>query len=153
DFGGKQVWMVDLQNRYGRFEIQFGMTSTPVLDGDRLYLQLIHSGGATVACIEKDTGAEVWRQKRASDAHDECEHSYASPIIYRDDRRSLLLTHGADYIVAHNLADGSEIWRCGGLNSKGQYNSTFRLIATPVAIPGLIVVPSAKKGPVLALRP
>ena len=39
------------------------------------------------------------------------------------------------------------------MNSKGQYNHEFRFVASPVAVPGLIVVPSAKNGPVLGLRP
>ena len=153
DFAGHEIWKIDLQQRYGRFDIQFGMTSTPVLDGDRLYLQLLHSGAATVLALDKTTGREIWKQHRPSDARDECEQSYASPIVYRDAKQSFLLTHGADCIVAHRLSDGSEIWRCGGLNPKGRYNNTLRFVASPVAVPGLIVVPSAKNGPVLGLHP
>jgi outer membrane protein assembly factor BamB len=150
---GEQVWAFNLQDRYGKFDIQFGMTSTPVLDGDRLYLQLLHTGGAQVLALDKATGNEVWKVARASDATAECEHSYASPVIYRDDRLELLLTHGCDYVVAHQLTDGQEVWRCGGLNPKGRYNPTLRFVASPLAVPGLIVVPSAKNGPVLGLDP
>lgn len=150
---GKEVWKFDLQDRYGKFDIQFGMTSTPVLDGDRLYLQLLHSGGALVIALDKATGEEVWKQPRPSDATAECEHSYASPVLYRDDKTELLLTHGCDYIVAHRLADGEEVWRCGGLNLKSNYNPTLRFVASPLAVPGMVIVPSAKNGPVLALDP
>jgi outer membrane protein assembly factor BamB len=150
---GEEVWQADLQERYGKFDIQFGMTSTPVLDAGRLYLQLIHSGGAWAIALDAATGKEIWKQKRPSDARSECEHSYASPIVYRDGDLELLLTHGADYIVAHRLSDGAEVWRCGGLNPPGNYNPTLRLVASPVAAPGLIVVPSAKNGPVLGLDP
>ncbi|HEV3416914.1 MAG TPA: PQQ-binding-like beta-propeller repeat protein [Pirellulales bacterium] len=153
DFAGKEIWKFDLQERYGRFDIQFGMASTPVLDGDHLYLQLIHSGGSVVLCLDKATGGEVWKQRRFTDARDESEQSYASPIIYRAGKQALLLSHGGDYIIAHRLTDGIEVWRCGGLNPKGKYNNTLRFIASPVAAPGLIVVPSAKNGPVLGLRP
>ena len=150
---GKPVWGFNLQDRYGQFKIQFGMTSTPVLDGDRLYLQIIHSGGAGVVCLNAASGEEIWQQKRPSDARDECEHSYASPVIYRSGEQEMLLTHGADLIVAHRLKDGHEIWRCGGLNPPGNYNHTLRFVASPVAAAGLIVVPSAKNGPVLGLSP
>ncbi len=150
---GEKLWGYNLQERYGKFNIQFGMTSTPVLDGDRLYLQLLHSGGATVLCLHAPDGKEIWKQSRPSDAREECEQSYASPIIYRDGKLAMLLTHGGDYIVAHRLTDGGEIWRCGGLNNKGNYNNTLRFVATPVATEGLIVVPSAKNGPVLGLSP
>ncbi len=64
-----------------------------------------------------------------------------------------MLTHGCDYVVAHRLADGAEIWRCGGLNPKGNYNPTLRFVASPVAAEGLVVVPSAKNGPVLGISP
>jgi len=153
DFEGNQVWHVDLQDRYGRFNIQFGLSSTPVLDGDRLYLQLLHSNDWLVLALDNLTGAEIWKHRRQSDAYNECEQSYASPVLYRDGERSFLLTHGCDYIVAHRLSDGAELWRCGGLNPRGNYNQTLRFVASPLAVPGMVVVPSAKRGPVLGLKP
>ncbi|MFN0021896.1 MAG: PQQ-binding-like beta-propeller repeat protein [Pirellulaceae bacterium] len=156
---GKEVWKLDLQQRYGKFKIQFGMTSSPVLDNGRLFLQLIHGDGnpatreAVVVCLDGVTGNEIWKADRPSDGKQECEHSYASPVIYRDDKLAYLLTHGADYVVAHDLADGRELWRCGDLNPKGNYNNTLRFVASPLAIPGMVIVPSAKNGPVLCLRP
>lgn len=159
DFAGHLVWQENLQSRYGKFNIQFGMTSTPVLDGDRLYLQLIHGDGdpktreALVVCLDKATGKEIWKQNRTSEARAENEHSYASPILYRDKERSFLLTHGADYVVAHSLQDGSEIWRCGGLHPPSRYDPTLRFVASPACVPGLIVVPSAKQGVILGLKP
>ena len=153
DFAGREIWKFNLQDRYGKFNISFGMASTPVLDGDRLYLQLLHTGAALVLCLDKATGNEIWKQHRASDARAECEHSYASPVLYRDRDHEFLLTHGCDYAVAYRLSDGAEIWRCGGLNPKGRYNPTLRFVASPVASEGLVVVPSAKNGPVLGLSP
>lgn len=153
DFEGNQVWKYNLQDKYGRFDIQFGMTSTPLIDGDKLYIQCMYTGASYVVALDKLTGNEVWKFDRSSDAVAECEHSYASPMLYRDGEREFLLTHGADYIVAHSLVDGSELWRCGGLNPKDNYNKTLRFVASPLAVPGLIVVPSAKNGPVLGLRP
>lgn len=159
DREGNETWKLDLQQEFGKFKIQFGMTSTPVLDGDRLYVQLIHGDGnpqtreATVAALDKMNGKTIWKTGRPSEAHTENEHSYASPLIYRDRDRSFLLTHGADYIVAHDLDSGNEIWRCGGLHPPSGYDPTLRLVSSPVAVPGLIIVPSAKRGITRALRP
>ncbi|MGQ0635840.1 MAG: outer membrane protein assembly factor BamB family protein [Planctomycetaceae bacterium] len=158
DFDGNEIWKLDIQERYGKFNIQFGMSSTPVLDGNRLYLQLIHGDGkpetreAAVVCLDKATGKQIWRQERPSPAYAENEHSYASPTIYRDDKQAFLLTHGADYLVAHSLDDGHELWRSGGLQP-AKYDPTLRLVSSPVAVPGLIVAPSAKGGNVIAVKP
>ena len=153
DFNGNEIWKFNTQDRFGRFDISFGMSSTPVLDGDRLYIQLLHTGAAVVAALDKNTGKTIWRHDRASDATKECEHSYASPMLYRDEDHEFLLTHGADYTVAHRLSDGAELWRCGGMNPKGRYNYTLRFVASPVAAEGLIVSPTAKNGPVIAISP
>ena len=153
DFAGNEVWKIDLQQKYGKFNIAFGMTSTPILDGDKLYIQLLHTNYYLLAALDKLTGKELWKHDRTSDARAECEHSYASPTLYRDDKQEFLLAHGCDYVTAHSLADGKEIFRCGKLNAPGdKYNPTLRFVASPVAAEGLVVVPSAKNGPVLGLR-
>jgi outer membrane protein assembly factor BamB len=159
DFDGNQVWKKDLQRAYGAFDIQFGLSSTPVLDGDRLYLQLIHGPWnkephqGLVVALDKQTGEEVWKHERVTDAVDECKHSYASPTIYEDDNVRFLITHGADYAIAHDLDTGQEIWRCGDLHPRSGYNNTLRFVASPASVPGLIVVPTAKRGKVVGIRP
>jgi outer membrane protein assembly factor BamB len=256
DVDGNEKWKVNVQERYGPFDLQFGMHSTPVLDADRLYLQVIHgpmrgdSEPSYVVALDSATGKEIWKRDRKTGATFECKHSYSSPVLYDDGKLKFLLTHGADYIIAHRLSDGQEIWRHGGMNppqdfaradagtpeparvdsgsgglverfdtnkdgkvaraeipegatrrvfdglvekhnldanktytvaelrkaiglaesstlgaglpaapseqrrqAAGGYNQTLRFVASPVATPGLIVVPSAKKGNVLGLRP
>jgi len=163
DFDGNEIWKLDLQERYGKFKIQFGMTSTPILHGDNLYFQCIHGDyrgetkEAFLVALEKRTGKEVWKQDRLSDAYGENEHSYASPVIYDDGELRLLITHGGDYVMAHDLDDGREVWRCGGLNPQDDpnkdYHKTLRFVASPTAVSGMIVVPTAKNGPVISIRP
>ena len=153
DFEGNQVWHTNLADRYGKFNLYFVMSTTPLLDKDRLYFQLIHSNAWVVLALDKMTGEEIWKHNRDSDATDECEQAYTSPILYRDAEREYLVVHGADYVTAHSLEDGSEIWRCGGFNPEASYNPSLRFVASPVATEGLIVVPSAKNGPVLGIDP
>ena len=153
DVQGNEVWHTNLAEHYGRFNLFFVMASTPLLDKDRLYIHLIHSNAWLVLALDKMTGEEVWKHNRKSDATEECEHAYTSPILYRDAAREYLVVHGADYVTAHSLEDGSEIWRCGDLNPKSSYNYSLRFVASPVATEGLIVVPSAKNGPVVGIDP
>lgn len=158
---GDLVWKKDLQEEYGKFNIQFGMSTTPVLDNGNLYIALMHgnmrdskktSVGQVIA-LDAKTGKEIWMHLRKTNAVGENKHSYASPTIYRDSEREFLITHGADYVMGHSLDDGSELWRCGGFNPTGsKYNLFLRLVSSPSCSKGIIVVPTAKRGPVLALK-
>jgi outer membrane protein assembly factor BamB len=153
DFEGKEIWRFNAQERYGNFRIQHGMHTTPLLYGDRLYLSLLHAGGMWVIALDKATGNEIWKVARPTDGRGEGQHSYASPCLWHNGKDEYLIVHGCDYTTAHRLTDGREIWRLGDLNSKSRYNATLRFVASPVAVPDLIVVPTAKSGPIVAVKP
>jgi outer membrane protein assembly factor BamB len=153
DFAGNIVWRFDAQQRYGKFRIQHGIHITPVLDGDRLYLSLLHSNAWLVLAVDKKTGDEIWKVRRESDATDECEQAYSSPVLWRNGKAEYLVVLGCDYCTAHSVKDGAEIWRVGDLNPKNRYNRAFRIIATPAASADLIVVPSARDGPIIGVKP
>ena len=153
DLAGKEVWRLNVQEKFGKFRYGFGFHTTPVLHQGRLYLQLIHSGGGRVVALDAATGNTVWNVERPSDGRAECEHSYASACLWNDGKRAYLVTHGNDYAVAHDLKDGKEIWRLGDLNPKESYNSSLRFVASPVAVAGMIIVPTAKNRGVVAVKP
>jgi outer membrane protein assembly factor BamB len=163
DFEGHEVWRADMSERYGPFDIAFGMSSTPVLHGDRIFFQFIHGDGkaetheALVVALDKGTGAEIWRAPRITGAHTENEHSYASPILYDFEGDTFLVTHGADFTIAYDLEDGAERFRLGGLNPhedpRRPYHPTLRFVASPAAAEGILVCPTAKNGPIFAIRP
>jgi outer membrane protein assembly factor BamB len=156
DFGGKEVWRFNAQDRYGKFHYGYGMHTTPVLYKDRLYIQLLHDGGQWVIALDKATGQDAWKIQRPSDGRAECLHSYASAFVWEKGDDAYLVVHGNDYTTGHSLKDGSELWRLGDLNpptSKQRYNTTLRFVASPLTTPDLIVVPTAKKGTVVGLKP
>jgi outer membrane protein assembly factor BamB len=152
DFDGNVLWHFNAQDRYGRFEILHGMHVTPLLHGDRLYLSLLHGGGQWVVCLDTATGNEVWKVQRPTDGIFEGTHSYASPILWRHAEGEELVVHGCDYTTGHRLSDGAEIWRLGDLNDKDRYDRTFRIIASPTASGEILVVPTCKAGPVVAIK-
>ncbi|MCC6419613.1 MAG: PQQ-binding-like beta-propeller repeat protein [Gemmataceae bacterium] len=152
DFQGKVVWQFNAQERYGKFDIQHGMHVTPVLHGDRLYVSLLHAGGWWVIALDKATGREVWKAQRPTDGDFEGQHSYASPVVWSNGKEEYLVVHGCDYTTAHRLTDGSEVWRLGDLNLKSRYDNTLRFVASPAVTAELIIVPTAKHGPVVAVK-
>lgn len=165
DFEGNEVWKFDVADRFGRLDIQFGLTSTPVLNGDSLYLQLIHGAMkkgdpnrvGKVVKLDKKTGDTQWEVDRVTQAEFECKHSYASPFIYDDGKQQFFVAHGADCTTGHSLADGKEIWRLSELNGPTDLNKknndlTFRFVASPLVVPGSIIIPTAKDGPTVAIK-
>jgi outer membrane protein assembly factor BamB len=153
DFDGKIIWRFDAQERYGKFKIYHGVHITPLLEGDRLYWSLLHSNAWLVLALDKATGKEIWKVRRETDGTDECEQAYASPVLWRDGTNDQLVVLGCDYCTGHSLKDGAELWRVGDLNPKDRYNRMFRIIATPAASKDVIVVPSARDGPLVGVKP
>jgi outer membrane protein assembly factor BamB len=164
DFAGEEKWKFDTNDRFGQIDIQFGMTSTPALDGDHLYLQLIHgpmrhdddTRTGKVVKLDKLTGETVWEIDRVTDADFECKHSYASPFVYSHGDQRFLVVHGADCTTGHSLATGEELWRLNELNGPSDINSqqhdaTFRFVSSPAVGDGFIIVPTAKAGPTVRL--
>lgn len=150
---GEKVWERDIQKDYGEFGLYWGYASSPALADDKLIVQVLH--GATtqnpsyLAAFDKKTGKTVWKVERKTDATQECPDAYTTPLITRVDGRDLIIISGADYVTAHDLADGSEIWRCGGLNPEKAGN--YRICGTPIITDGLVIATSRER-PMLAIR-
>lgn len=160
---GQKVWNFNLQERFGKFDIQFGMSTTPVLHNGRLFFQLIHGSmsrenaaePAIVVALDAATGETIWNVPRKTGAVQENKHSYASAILYDYDGLTLLITHGSDYTIAYDPQDGKEVWRLGNYNPQSSpgFNPYLRFVASPGVGPGIVVCPTAKRGGVYAIRP
>ena len=68
DFAGKELWGRDIQADYGRFGLQWGYASSPLLFEDALYVQVLHGmhtdDPSYLLRIDKATGKTVWRVLR-----------------------------------------------------------------------------------------
>ena len=107
-------------------------------------------------CLNAEDGSTIWKKERVTGAENENEHYYASPMLYNFGTTAYLITHGADFTIAYALEDGKELWRLGGLNPHDdpdrKYHPTLRFVASPAAAEGIIIVPTAKNGPLFAIR-
>lgn len=159
DFDGNEKWSVDTLEKYGNFlsaqTIQFGGHWTPVLHDGKLYVTIMHRQGQHVIAFDAATGKEIWKIERPSDSPKGVESPdvYASPFIWQNGEKALLIVHGNDYCTGHNLKDGSEVWRVTELNPKAKYNRAWRAVSSPLVTPELIVVPSCKSGVTVAIDP
>ncbi len=158
DFDGNQVWKLNVQEKYGQFDIQFGMPTSPVLYNGVLYLQIMHGdmrtgdpGVAYLLALNAATGEEKFKMDRPSDGGYETKHGYASAVLAYTDKEPIILMHGADYLSAHSLKDGHEFWRAGDFQPE-VYEKFWRFVASPAANEGYIVIPTCKKGPTIGLK-
>ena len=154
DFDGKEIWRCNLQERYGTFKQNWGgIHTSPLLEGDRLYLSLLQANAALVVAIDKSTGAEVWKIQRQSDATGESKEAYTSPMIGTNGKEKYLITHGGDYTIAHRLSDGSEIGASATSIPRRSIAGIIVLLPPRPCSADLVVVPTAKKGVLVGVRP
>ena len=87
DFAGKELWSRDIQADYGRFGLQWGYASSPLLFEDALYVQVLHGmhtdDPSYLLRIDKATGKTVWRVLRTTRARFESPDAYTTPALLR----------------------------------------------------------------------
>jgi outer membrane protein assembly factor BamB len=87
---GQLVWTRDLSAEFRVPQDFFGVTCTPLVEGDRLIINLGAPGGPCVVAIDKNNGALVWG------AGTKWGPSYASPVpaVLHGQRRVLVFAGG-----------------------------------------------------------
>ena len=154
DFAGKELWSRDIQTDYGRFGLNWGYASSPLLHGDALFVQVLHGmktdDPSYVLRIDKATGKTVWRVERPTHAQRESPDSYTTPALLQYEGKTEIVISGGDAVTGHDPATGKELWRVDGLNP--QNRGDYRIVASPTVMSGLIVSPS-RNNPLTAIRP
>lgn len=153
DFDGKEIWMRDIQKEYGRFGLNWGYGSSPLLHGDSLFVQVLHGmrtdDPSYLLRIDKATGKTVWRVERPTNARMESPDSYTTPAILQAGNATELVITGGDVVTGHDPATGKELWRADGLNPDNDAN--YRIVASPVTYGDLIIAPTRER-PLLVLK-
>lgn len=153
DRGGKELWSRDLQAEYGRFGLQWGYASSPLLLGDSLYVQVLHGmktdDPSYLLRIDKKTGETRWRVERPTDARRESPDAYTTPAVAETRNGREIVVSGGDVVTGHDPATGRELWRADGLNPSD--DTSGRIVASPVVVHDLVIA-FGKRGPILAVR-
>jgi len=154
DFTGKELWARDIQKDYGRFGLNWGYGSSPLLYEDSLYVQVLHGmrtdEPSYVLRISKANGRTIWRVERPTRARSESPDSYTTPALVRYGNTAELVITGGDVVTGHDLSTGKELWRAYGLNPSN--DGSYRIVASPFVNGDIIYAPSRER-PMLALKP
>jgi outer membrane protein assembly factor BamB len=153
DFAGTEIWMRDIQKDYGRFGIQWGYASSPLLFEDSLYVQVLHGmhtdDPSYLLRIDKATGKTIWRVERPTNARFESPDAYTTPALLRYGSATEIVITGGDVVTGHDPATGKELWRADGLNPAN--DGSYRIVASPVIQGDSIIAPSRER-PLLVLK-
>jgi outer membrane protein assembly factor BamB len=153
DFEGKELWNRDIQKDYGRFGLNWGYGSSPLLVGDALYVQVLHGmrtdDPSYVLRIDGATGRTLWRVERPTHARFESPDAYTTPALLKNGSAQEIVITGGDVVTGHDPATGKELWRANGLNP--QNDGSYRIVASPVVFGDIILAPTRER-PMLALK-
>jgi outer membrane protein assembly factor BamB len=153
DFTGKELWARDIQKDYGRFGLNWGYGSSPLLHGDALFVQVLHGmrtrDASYLLRIDGASGRTIWRVERPTQARFESPDAYTTPALLAYGSATEIVVTGGDAVTGHDPATGRELWRANGLNP---YNDgSYRIVASPVVHGDLIVAPTRER-PMLVLK-
>ena len=140
DKAGDDKWKVDLTKKYGKFNVRFGMASSPRLWGDFVVMAIVHKGPSYVVAFEKATGREVWKTERKFPAEWDGPDGYSSPVVLETAGAAELIVSGCDHVDAYDPQSGKRLWYSAGLAVDSHYG---RVIASPAVGEGFVVASSA----------
>src|SRR5262249_30860339 len=105
DFNGKLMWKKDL----GVYPTGMGQgpASSPVLDGERLFLQIDNEQQSFLVALNTKTGDELWRVSRDERTN------HCSPIVWKNKVRTELVTSGSQKVRSYDPATGKLLWELG----------------------------------------
>ncbi len=101
---GEQVWSVDLLKTFDAENIQWGITESVLVDGDKVFCT---PGGKThnVVALNRFTGATIWTSQAKGE-----QSAYCSPILIDHNGTRLFITKTAESVIALDPETGKMYW-------------------------------------------
>ena len=163
DVGGERKWRRNIEEDYGDFEFLWTYGCSPALVGGQLYVQVLQrdvpvrgrgmrdkKNESYLLAVNPETGKTLWRHVRPSKARAESFEAFSTPIPFSYKGREELLIAGGDALTGHDPGTGEELWRWETYNPRRVPH--WRLVPSPVAGDGVILVCAPKNAPVYAIK-
>jgi len=125
---GRTLWSVNIVASNGAQVLHWGISESPLVDGDRV-IAMAGGSGASVVALDKNTGKQLWKSQ--SD-----EAGYSSAIAFDLGGKRQIATFTGDAALGLSAANGELLWRYDKVS-----NRTAN-IATPIFRDGHVFVSS-----------
>ena len=102
---GEVLWQVDFPERFGTKVPDFGFVSSPLADGDHIYVQAANS----LVKLDKATGETVWRALQ-NDGSIMRSGAFSSPVIATLAGRRQLLVQTRETLNGLDPENGEALW-------------------------------------------
>ena len=146
DMDGKLLWKRDLGPLHSGYIVdpsyEWSTASSPVIDKNRVILQVDLVKGSFIAAFDVRTGQELWRTARDEDP------SWGTPLVHETPSGTEIVTIAPKFARAYDPETGRELWRLG--------RHSVYAASTPIAGLGLLFLSSGGAGtpqPLYAVRP
>jgi outer membrane protein assembly factor BamB len=110
DDAGNQLWHKDL-GVYPTFG-SHGTGASPVLDGERLFLQCDNEEKSFLVALEAKTGKELWRMARTERT------GWSTPLVWKNKARTEVVCLGSKQVLSYDPATGKLLWQLGGMSAQ-----------------------------------
>jgi outer membrane protein assembly factor BamB len=127
---GAKVWGRDLLGDFGASNLGWGVSFSPLVVGDLVYVNPGGPAGNSIAALNKDNGKTVWH--RLDD-----QASYSSPVAGTLAGKPQIVFFTGSEVVGVSPADGTPYWRHPWKTDQGIN------VATPILVGQYVFVSSA----------
>ena len=141
DHSGKRLWTKHLGKEYGPFNLQWGHSSSPVIDKDTVFLVCYHGSSSYLVALDKRSGAVKWKVDRPASLV-----SYSTPLVIDGARGPELLINTSAGLEAISADTGEERWRV-------VEDNRFPIPVATLADGMIYTTRGYRSGPTLAIRP
>ena len=165
DLEGNELWRRSITKDHGSFNFMWIYGSSPLLYKDKLYIQVLHNerpyggrrgagggegqpGKSYLLGIDPKTGKDLFKEFRPTEANNESQEAYTTPMPCEAGGKSIIVVVGGDAVTGHDPETGKELWRGGDWNPNGE--QFWRLVPSVVIANDLAIACAPKGGPVMA---
>ena len=146
DMDGKELWK---RTDLGKQHHIWGNGTSPVISGDRVFLNFGPGPKTAMICFDKKTGKTLWQHDEPGGDSGEAGNknwlgSWSDPIVRNVGNRDELLMSYPGRACAFDPMTGKELWTCEGL-TKLVYNS-------PLFVDGVMIAMCGYGGSALAVK-